>query len=106
MVLISSARMRRTNRPHHRQGTARDLRKAVSLLIQIESGWDPSVMGSAPTSPDGAMDMALGWRRRGCIAREEVPDIGDGWEGSKERREVIERQGTEGDGGEGRGVGP
>ena len=63
-------------------------------------------MGLAPTSPEGAMYMAVGWRRRGCIAREEVPDIGDGWEGSEGCREVIGRQGTEGGGGEGRGVGP
>ena len=48
------------------------------------------------------MAMALGWGggRRGCIVCEEVPNIGEGLEGSEERGKGIGRQGREGGGGE------
>ena len=47
-----------------------------------------------------------GGKGRGCIVREEVPDIGEIREGLEGRGEDIGGQGTEGGGGEGRGVGP
>ena len=51
----------------------------------------------------GIMGMAVGGK--GCVAREKVPDIGEGWEGSERREEGIGHQGTEVGRGEGHGGG-
>ena len=65
------------------------MRTAESVGLQLKYGWDPFVMILVPNSPKGASAAASlsvmrdvsdgsGGRGRGCIMREEVPDIGEG----------------------------